>query len=82
MAVVCPSCQKEFKCNQGLSKHRRTCRTALATTASLLHKRKQNRQRKLLAKVARNAEKHAIQDQRIVDLELEVLDRQREVSSI
>ena len=71
MAVVCPSCHQEFKSNQGLSKHRRTCKTALATTTSLLQKRKQNLERKEAAKIARKAEEDATLERNMQEPALE-----------
>jgi hypothetical protein len=71
MAVLCPSCLKDFKSNQGLSKHRRTCKAALATTTSLLQKRKQNLERKEVAKIARKAEEDATQERNMQEPELE-----------
>lgn len=71
MVVICPSCQKDFKSNQGLSKHRRTCKTALATTTGLLRKRRQIIEQKVLAKAAKSAEGDGTPEQRVLDPEVD-----------
>jgi hypothetical protein len=67
MAVVCPSCHQEFKNNQGLSRHRRTCQNALPTTTGLLHKRKQKLEREEAAKIARKTEQNSAQERDLLD---------------
>lgn len=70
MAVICPSCNQDFKNNQGLSRHRRTCEKALATTTDLLHKRKHKLERKEAAKVARKNMEDLAQERNLLDAEL------------
>jgi hypothetical protein len=70
MAVLCPSCRQDCKSNQGLSKHRRTCRNALSTTIGLLGKRKQKLERVEAIKTARKAEKDAPQGPHFMDFEM------------
>ena len=67
MAVICPSCLKDFRNNQGLSKHRRTCQTALATTTDLLQKRKQKLERKRIVKIARKAEEDVAEERNVLE---------------
>lgn len=71
MVVICPSCRKDFKSNQGLSKHRRTCKTALATTIGLLRKRRHILEQKVLAKAAKNAEANGTPERHMLDPEVD-----------
>jgi len=40
MAIICPSCNKALKNNQGLSTHRRTCLKVKPMTIALLKRQK------------------------------------------
>jgi hypothetical protein len=71
MAVICPSCRQDCRNNQGLSKHRRTCRNALSTTIGLLGKRKGKLERIEAIKTARKSEKDITQGPHSVDFEVD-----------
>jgi len=53
MTLVCSSCKREFKNNQGLTKHWNTCKESLTDLTRILHRREEREDHEQPAKIPR-----------------------------
>jgi hypothetical protein len=66
MAVNCPSCKREFKNNQGLTKHRNTCKGVLPDISRLLQRHDEQLEHKRAVKRARREAVNDVAEEEIV----------------